>query len=179
MTFRENSNIFFAHSYLGFTKAEFSFDAFAEFDAEHVIHEFINAPQDFDSARKYVGGYTCDHTNEFGERSIFQLYEFGSYDIKALDLSDYKKSSIFELEKEFDKLTSDFYESYRQDPNFKKFKNQVSLIFQEIMGLELYLFSPSISKFNELGAFELEEFVCGFAVDNTNKKITVIQVACD
>lgn len=180
MTFTENLNILFTFPPYFITNVEYNIGGeIPRLDLRQVVNNFINSPQDFESARKYVGGYTSDHTDEFGKRTVSQLYEFGSYPIESLELSDYKKSSVQEFKNNFEKMLSDVLDKHKQSSDYKVFLNNASQIFQVVENLEFYLFCPDKSKHNYIGAFDIDDFICGFAIDIENNKLNVIEVAVD
>ena len=55
---------------IAFTIIDFEISGIIDSNGRNVVHEFINSPEDFEFARKYVGGYQSDHTNQFGKRNI-------------------------------------------------------------------------------------------------------------
>lgn len=179
MNFQEKSNDFFAFDYLGFSIVEFYISEINDLDGKEIVHQFINSDQDFEPARKYIGGYSCEHTNEKGETRIFMMYDFGSYPIDLLETNDYKVSTIKILQTDFDKLTSDFLNEVRQEINFIEFQSMAKKVFSDYEKSEFYMLSPAEWKFNENGAFQLSEFYCGFAIDRVEKILTVIQFGID
>ena len=134
MTFKEKSKKYhvFGEGAIAFSAINFEISGSLNECGKEIIHEFINLPEDFDFARKYVGGYTNDYTNEFGQRKILKIYNFGPYPIDILELQDYKEMSIDDFKKVAMEMLSEYNNMPKQEIEYYQFIGKVKSDFDEV-----------------------------------------------
>ncbi len=181
MNFKELSKQYYIlnQGAIAFTVIDFEFSGTINELGKNVVHEFINLPEDFEFARKYVGGYQSDHTNQFGKRHISKIYGFGPYLIDTLELDDYRKIPIEEYENQCIEMLSE-YKSNREI-KFIEFIGNVKNIFKNIKknSHEFYQLLPAEWKYNEISPFQLSNYLCGFSINSVDKILSVIQIDDD
>ena len=179
MTFKQKSLDFFSDQILlGFSIVEFDMIGEINLDGKNIIHEFINSPNDFETARKYIGGYPCDHTNKFGQRKIFKNYDFGPFPIDLLEHQDYKPITVKDFEVKIFKYLSEYDKTELKRIEFVS-KTKYAFKNLEAKSHNFYQLIPEEWKFNDIGAFELEDYFCAFSIDRIENTFTVVQLAVD
>ncbi len=177
MQFKEKSRELFTYAWYFFSIVEFYIDIDTKSDNKEIIHNFINSPQNFDIAHKYVGGYTNEHTNIKGETKIFKMYDFGPYPIDLLEINDYKSIKLEDFENEFFDLLLEFTD--KKDIKLVEFTEKANSIFKTLNDYELYQLKPDIWKYNDLSIFQLPQYLCAFTIDRKNGILKIIQIAQD
>ncbi|TGD57305.1 hypothetical protein [Flavobacterium humi] len=182
MTFKEKSKHYYVlgQGAIAFSAINFEVDGNMTENGKEIIHAFINFPEDFDFARKYVGGYTNDHINEFGQRKVFKIYDFGPYPIDLLEMEDYKKISVEEFEELATEMLSD-YDIPEREIKYYEFIGKVKNDFEEVKtnSHEFYQLLPADWKYNDLSPFHLSSYLCGFSINRMDKILTVLQIDDD
>ncbi|WP_445452923.1 hypothetical protein [Flavobacterium sp. 25HG05S-40] len=181
MNFKELSNQYYVlgNGEIAFTVIDYAISGIIDENGRNVVHEFINLPEDFEFARKYVGGYQSDHTNQFGKRNISKVYGFGPYLIDTLELEDYRKLSVEEFEKQCDEMLSEY--NSNSEIEFMEFIGSVKSAFKsvKINSHEFYQLLPEEWKYNDISPFELSDYLCGFSINRVDRIFTVIQIDDD
>lgn len=165
---------------IAFSVLEFSILGNLDDDDKKIIDVFIKIREDFEFARKYVGGYSCEHTDEHGQRKKFKNYDFGPYPIDLLELNDYKAISIDNLENKILQMLTE-YRNEEQEVAYFNFLDIVKGAFKGIKSNSTasYQLLPPKCKYNDLSSFQLSSYLCGFSINRTAKILTVIQIDDD
>jgi len=181
MNFKELSkkNHIFGQGVIAFTVIDFEISGILDDNGRNIIHEFINLPEDFEIARKYVGGYESDNTNQFGKRNISKVYGFGPYLIDTLEFEDYRKISIEEFENQCDEMLSKY--NSNAEIKFIEFIGNVKSAFKsaKVNSHEFYQLLPEEWKYNDISPFQLSSYLCGFSINRVDGILTVIQIDDD
>lgn len=181
MNFKELSKQYcvLGHGVIAFTVIEYEISGTIDEIGKNIVHEFINLPEDFEFARKYVGGYQSDHTNEFGKRHISRIYGFGPYLIDTLETNDYKKTPIEDYEQKCIKMLSEY--NLNREMEFMEFIGNVKSAFKDIKtnSHEFYQLLPAEWKYNDISSFQLSDYLCGFSINKVDRIFTVIQIDDD
>lgn len=181
MNFKELSKQYhvFNNGAIAFTVIDYSILGIIDDNGKKVVHEFINLPEDFEFARKYVDGYQSDHTNQFGKRDISKLYGFGPYLIEMLQIDDYRDLSVDEFEIQCNEML------YRYNLNSKiefiEFIGKLKSAFKSIKinSHEFYQLLPEEWKYNDISPFQLSDYLCAFSINRVDRIFTVIQIDDD
>ncbi|WP_264510436.1 hypothetical protein [Flavobacterium sp. N1719] len=178
MRFKEQSKQYYilGHGAISFSVINFEIVEVIDDNGKKVVHEFIKLPEDFEFARKYVGGYHSDHTNQFGKSNISKIYGFGPYLIDTLELDDYKKISIEEFENQCVELLFEY--KINREIKFAEFIGNVKNAFKNIKmsSHEFYQLLPPEWKYYDISSFQLSDYLCGFSINRVDKILTVIQI---
>lgn len=181
INFKEQSKQYYVlgRGAIAFTVIDFKISGVIEDNGMNIVHEFINLPEDFDFARKYVGGYHSEHTSQFGERNISRIYSFGPYLIDSLELDDYKKISIEEYENQCNQMLFEY--SLNSEIDFMEFIDNVKSAFKSIKtnSHEFYQLLPAEWKYIDISSFQLSNYLCGFSINKVDRILTVIQIDDD
>ena len=181
MIFKEKSKQSYVLSQgaIAFSVIDFEIIGNLHQDGRNIVHDFINLPEDFEFARKYVGGYVCDHTNEFGERKVTKVYDFGPYPIELLESEDYKKILLEEFENQTVEMLSSY--NINKEIEFIEFINNVKSAFKEVKinSHDFYQLLPDDWKYDDLSSFQLSSYLCGFSINRIDKVFTVFQIDDD
>lgn len=183
MKFKEksNKNYVLFRGWIAFYRVDFKIIGDGATSDESIIHDFINSPQDFEVARKYVGGYFCNHTDEVGVTNNHKIYNFGPYPINQLQLTDYIKVSISDFEKMAVDMLSDVGEEKKNDKELPELIHKVKKTFKTLNAKNTSFFQllPPKEKIDELSGFTIDWYLCGFSVNRKNKVLTIIQIDDD
>lgn len=164
---------------IAFTIIDFEISGIIDSNGRNVVHEFINSPEDFEFARKYVGGYHSDDTNQFGIRNISEVYGFGPYLIDTLELEDYKKISVEEFENRCIEMLSEY--NLDSEIEFMEFIGNVKNAFKnlKINSHDFYQLLPEEWKYNDISPFQLSSYLCAFSINKIDGIFSVIQIDDD
>jgi hypothetical protein len=181
MNFKELTKQYhvFGHGAIAFTVIDFEISEVIDDNGKNIIHEFINLPEDLEFARKYVGGYRSDDTNQFGKNNISKVYGFGPYLIDMLEFADYRKVSIEKFESQCDEMLSKY--NSNAEIEFMEFMGNVKSTFKSVKvnSHEFYQLLPEEWKYNDISSFQLSNYLCGFSINRVDGILTVIQIDDD
>lgn len=183
MKFRKvNKNqIAILNGWVNYSKFNFKILNKIPLNDKEIIHGFINSPQDFKVAKKYINGLEGSHRDEMGITRDFRLDIFGLYERHLLTFSDYHQIDFMSLhEKIFNLLSEDeisieyLSEVKTQKENIKKQLNQLNN-----ENITHYLLEADEEKVNELNPFHKGCFLCAFSLNKVTQNLTIIQIDDD
>lgn len=181
MTFKKKSNQYYVlgRGAIAFSAIDFEITGNLHEDGKIIVHEFINLPENFEFARKYVGGYFRDHTNEYGVRKVTKVYSFGPYPIELLELEDYRKLSIDDFENQSFEMLSTY--KMNRGVEYEEFITNVKSAFNEVKinSHDFYQLLPADWKYDDLSSFRLSDYLCGFSINRIDEILTVLQIDDD
>ena len=180
--FVENKQVYSVlFNFICFTFIKYSVIGTLPDDDRKIIDEFIRYPQDFSTARKYIGGYICDHTDEFGQRRITKNYDFGPFPIDLLELDDYSAISFEDFKVIAFQILSQYNESDDDDKEITDSMDNIQRLckIKDPNSTKLYYLNPPEWKCNELSTFQLSCYLCGFMINRNDGTLTIIQIDDD